>query len=145
MVEVKECSFCGSEVEPGTGVLLVTNDGARHYYCSSKCEKNAELGRVPREVEWTKTGEAVASGDEGVEDTQEERGSREETGQGAVDEGEDQTVEGEEEADTVGEIEREARESAEDDSDTDEEDEEVVDEEGDDSSEDEETGGDSEG
>ncbi|MDY7081181.1 MAG: 50S ribosomal protein L24e [Halobacteria archaeon] len=53
MVETRNCSFCGDEIEPGTGLMLVEKDGTRHHFCSSKCEKNADLGRVPREVEWT--------------------------------------------------------------------------------------------
>ncbi|MFB6283979.1 MAG: 50S ribosomal protein L24e [Halobacteria archaeon] len=57
MVEVKECTFCGGDVEPGTGIMVVQNDGARLHFCSSKCEKNVDLGRVSREVEWTEAEE----------------------------------------------------------------------------------------
>ncbi len=60
MVETRNCTFCGSDIEPGTGIMYVENDGTRYHFCSSKCEKNAELGRNPRDIEW-------ASG-EGAED-----------------------------------------------------------------------------
>jgi len=48
------CSFCGKEIEPGTGKMYVTRDGRVYYFCSSKCYKNMiELGRSPRKVRWT--------------------------------------------------------------------------------------------
>ncbi len=53
MVETKKCTFCGTPLEPGTGKMLVRKDGSIQYYCSSKCENNAKLGRVPRLTEWT--------------------------------------------------------------------------------------------
>ncbi|MFP4632015.1 MAG: 50S ribosomal protein L24e [Halobacteriota archaeon] len=56
-MEAKECSFCGGEIEPGTGLVVVSNDGERFHLCSSKCRKNADLGREPRDVEWTETEE----------------------------------------------------------------------------------------
>ncbi|MDY6764925.1 MAG: 50S ribosomal protein L24e [Halobacteria archaeon] len=56
MVETRECTFCGGEIEPGTGIMFVQRDGTIHYFCSSKCEKNADLGRVPRDIEWTEQG-----------------------------------------------------------------------------------------
>lgn len=49
-----KCSFCGAEVERGTGVMFVKADGTTYYYCSRKCEKNMlKLGRIPRNVRWT--------------------------------------------------------------------------------------------
>ncbi len=56
MVEIHECSFCGEEIEPGTGKMYVRNDGRIFYFCSSKCEKNFKLDRDPKKVEWTKKG-----------------------------------------------------------------------------------------
>jgi len=52
-METHDCAYCGEEMEPGTGVLLVRNNGERVRFCSSKCEKNADLGRPARDVEWT--------------------------------------------------------------------------------------------
>jgi len=33
--------------------MYVHNDGSTVHFCSAKCEKNADLGREPRDVEWT--------------------------------------------------------------------------------------------
>src|SRR3970040_2129873 len=49
------CSFCGNEIEPGTGKMFVRRDGTVFFFGSSKCEKNLlKLGRVPRTVRWTR-------------------------------------------------------------------------------------------
>jgi large subunit ribosomal protein L24e len=49
------CSFCGKEIEKGTGVMLVKNDGRIFYFDSSKCEKNMlKLKREPARVKWIK-------------------------------------------------------------------------------------------
>ena len=48
-----KCSFCGKELEKGTGVMLVKKDGKIFYFDSSKCEKNMlKLGREPARVDW---------------------------------------------------------------------------------------------
>jgi large subunit ribosomal protein L24e len=36
--------------------MLVLNDGTTHHFCSSKCEKNTEIGREARNLEWTDAG-----------------------------------------------------------------------------------------
>ncbi len=46
------CSFCGKEIPPGRGTMFVKNDGTVFYYCSSKCERNAQM-RNPVKVRWT--------------------------------------------------------------------------------------------
>ncbi len=56
MVETYICSFCGEPLEPGTGKMFVRRDGTIFYFCSSKCQRNFKLGRVPRRVEWTRAG-----------------------------------------------------------------------------------------
>src|SRR2546422_9334108 len=49
------CSFCGDEIEPGTGKMFVRRDGTVFFFGSSKCERNLlDLGRVPRTVRWTR-------------------------------------------------------------------------------------------
>jgi len=54
-VETKICSFCGREIEVGTGKMFVKRDGKIFYFCSRKCEKNMlELKRNPRKLKWTK-------------------------------------------------------------------------------------------
>ena len=49
-----KCIFCGREESPHKGVHLIKNIGVIAYYCSSKCQKNAEkLKRDKRKVRWT--------------------------------------------------------------------------------------------
>jgi large subunit ribosomal protein L24e len=49
-----KCSFCGTEIPPGTGLMYVQKDGKILYFCSKKCEKNMlKLKRKPRKVKWT--------------------------------------------------------------------------------------------
>ena len=55
MVERKVCTFCGNEIEPGTGKMFIKKDGTIFNFCSMKCQKNLlKLRRVPRRVMWTK-------------------------------------------------------------------------------------------
>jgi len=55
MVVKRKCTFCGEDIEPGTGSMYVKKDGTVYYFCSSKCRKNfLKLGREPRKVRWTK-------------------------------------------------------------------------------------------
>ncbi|MFU1782288.1 50S ribosomal protein L24e [Haloarcula japonica] len=69
MPRTRECDYCGTDIEPGTGTMFVHKDGATTHFCSSKCENNADLGREARNLEWTDT----ARGDAGaVEDEAEE-------------------------------------------------------------------------
>ncbi len=54
MVERRVCTFCGNEIEPGTGRMYVKKDGVTYQFCTSKCYKNmVELKRVPRRTTWT--------------------------------------------------------------------------------------------
>ncbi len=51
----RECSFCGTEIEPGTGMVYIRRDGAVINFCSKKCRVNqTKLKRVPRKVKWTR-------------------------------------------------------------------------------------------
>src|SRR3990172_7658940 len=55
MPVTRTCSFCGNDIEPGTGKMFIRRDGTVHFFCSSKCERNLlDLGRVPRWTRWTK-------------------------------------------------------------------------------------------
>ena len=41
-----KCTFCGNNIEKGTGKIYVKKDAKILYFCSSKCEKNhIKLGR----------------------------------------------------------------------------------------------------
>jgi len=54
MVAKRDCSFCGKDIEPGTGKMVVAASGSVSFFCSSKCEKNQlKLKRSPRKVRWT--------------------------------------------------------------------------------------------
>lgn len=46
-----KCSFCDTDLRPGTGLILIKNDGKIIAYCSTKCKKNSKL-RSPRKVKW---------------------------------------------------------------------------------------------
>ena len=55
MVRTFECTFCGHEIPPGTGIIFVRNDGALLRFCSSKCRKYLLHHRKdPRKLRWTK-------------------------------------------------------------------------------------------
>jgi len=56
MIDTHICSFCGLQLEPGTGKMFVKKDGQIFYYCSTKCQKNHKMGRIPRRVRWTTAG-----------------------------------------------------------------------------------------
>jgi large subunit ribosomal protein L24e len=61
MVDTKKCTFCGFEIEPGTGKMYVKRDGAVYSFCSNKCKKNMMvLGRTNRRVKWTKAYEKTS-------------------------------------------------------------------------------------
>lgn len=52
-----KCSFCGTEIPPGTGMLFVKNDGKQFNFCKKKCEKShLKLGRKARNIKWTEQG-----------------------------------------------------------------------------------------
>ena len=127
MPQNRTCDYCGDDVEPGTGTMFVHTDGSVVHYCSAKCEKNADLGREPRDLEWTEEG-----GDHGVEaEAAAENEAEEEEAEAAesetVEEDADEADEADEEAESeTEEVEEEADEAADEESaaDDDEEDEE---------------------
>ncbi|MFX0079574.1 MAG: 50S ribosomal protein L24e [Candidatus Hermodarchaeota archaeon] len=54
MVKKYTCSFCGTDIEPGTGSIHVKGDGSLLYLCSSKCRRNETyLKRRARRLKWT--------------------------------------------------------------------------------------------
>ena len=51
---MSKCSFCGNNLEQGTGKMFAKNDSTVLYFCSNKCEKNSlKLKRIPRYIKWT--------------------------------------------------------------------------------------------
>jgi large subunit ribosomal protein L24e len=54
MPRTYKCSFCGTEIGAGTGLMHVKNDGTILRFCSSKCRKNMlKLKRVSRHIKWS--------------------------------------------------------------------------------------------
>jgi large subunit ribosomal protein L24e len=57
MVRIFRCSFCNKEIEPGTGMIYVKNNGTLLRFCSSKCRKNMlKLKRESRDFKWASGG-----------------------------------------------------------------------------------------
>jgi large subunit ribosomal protein L24e len=52
MVQQRTCDYSGQDIEPGTGIMYVRNDGTILHFADSKCEKNYFMGREPRDLEW---------------------------------------------------------------------------------------------
>lgn len=49
----KNCTFCGSPIEPGSGTMYVRKNGAIYNFCSRKCKVNLlELKHVSRNTRW---------------------------------------------------------------------------------------------
>ena len=53
------CSFCKNAYKFPRGTTVVQKDSSIKYYCSSKCRKNAEMGRVAKKTEWVKKSDVV--------------------------------------------------------------------------------------
>ena len=53
MVVKNECSYCGYEIEPGTGIIYALNSGIVLYFCSRKCIRNWEMKRDNKKLKWT--------------------------------------------------------------------------------------------
>ncbi|EHP69532.1 MAG: 50S ribosomal protein L24e [Metallosphaera yellowstonensis] len=54
MVSSHRCSFCGTEIPPGTGMMYVKNDGTILWFCSSKCRKYMLIQRKDaKRLKWT--------------------------------------------------------------------------------------------
>ncbi|ELZ17809.1 50S ribosomal protein L24E [Haloterrigena salina JCM 13891] len=120
MVEKRTCDYTGEEIEPGTGIMYVKNDGSVLHFVDSKAEKNYKLGREPRDLEWTEEGrrgkgpaQADTAAEEADQTEQVEAGEDEdlETEADAVDEDEDDVSAGDEAVDETEEAEAEAEES----------------------------------
>ena len=48
------CTFCGEQIEQGTGMMYVHKSGKIAYFCSKKCKKNLlKLKRKPLNIKWT--------------------------------------------------------------------------------------------
>ncbi|MBS3060315.1 MAG: 50S ribosomal protein L24e [DPANN group archaeon] len=47
-----KCSFCKTEIPPGTGKIYSSKAEKRMHFCSGKCEKSHNMGRNPRKLKW---------------------------------------------------------------------------------------------
>ncbi len=48
------CTFCGEQIEQGTGMMYVYKNGKIAHFCSTKCKKNLiKLKRKPLNIKWT--------------------------------------------------------------------------------------------
>ena len=52
MVRIYKCSFCGKEIEPGTGSTQVNRDTVLRFD-SKKCKRSHEMKRDARKLKWT--------------------------------------------------------------------------------------------
>jgi len=48
-----KCTFCGKKMPEGKGKMKVGLDSKISYFCDSKCQKNAKMGRVGKKFKWT--------------------------------------------------------------------------------------------
>ena len=53
------CSFCKKGYEFPRGTTVVQKDSSVRYYCSSKCRKNFEIGRISKKVKWVRKSDGV--------------------------------------------------------------------------------------
>jgi len=55
-----KCSFCGEEIEKGTGKVYVYKTGKVDRFCSNKCEKNLlKLNRKPAKMNWVRKKKSI--------------------------------------------------------------------------------------
>ncbi|MBT3865633.1 50S ribosomal protein L24e [Candidatus Woesearchaeota archaeon] len=49
-----KCTFCGKDIEQGTGTLYIKDDAKMFNFCTLKCKKNhLNLKRNPVHTRWT--------------------------------------------------------------------------------------------
>ncbi len=53
------CTFCKNQYEFPKGTTVVQKDASVRYYCSSKCRKNMEMGRLNKKVKWIRKSDVV--------------------------------------------------------------------------------------
>ena len=53
------CSFCKNSYEFPKGTTVVQKDASVRYYCSSKCRKNMEMGRLNKKVKWIRKSDVI--------------------------------------------------------------------------------------
>ena len=51
------CTFCKHSYNFPKGTTVVQKDSSVRHYCSSKCRKNMEMGRLNKKVKWIRKGD----------------------------------------------------------------------------------------
>ncbi len=49
-----ECSFCGSEIKRGTGIVYAKIDGTVYNFCSKRCKEYTVAKKDKRKFKWTR-------------------------------------------------------------------------------------------
>lgn len=47
-----KCTICRTNIQKGSGKMYVKNDGKIFHFCSSKCQKNFNMGRESKNLKW---------------------------------------------------------------------------------------------
>ncbi len=58
-IRMPVCSFCKKGYEFPKGTTVVLKSGDVKFFCSSKCRKNSEMGRLTKKVKWIKKSDVV--------------------------------------------------------------------------------------
>lgn len=58
-INMPVCTFCKNTYEFPKGTTVVQKDASVRYYCSSKCRKNMEMGRLNKKVKWVKKSDVI--------------------------------------------------------------------------------------
>lgn len=53
------CTFCKNAYKFPKGTTVVQKDASVRHYCSSKCRKNMEMGRLTKKVKWIRKSDVV--------------------------------------------------------------------------------------
>jgi large subunit ribosomal protein L24e len=56
------CTFCKKKFKEPRGLTIFTFDGKSTHYCSSKCRRNAALGRESRKLNWVRKSPHFSAG-----------------------------------------------------------------------------------
>ena len=58
-IKMPVCSFCKNAYEFPKWTTVVQKDSSVRYFCSSKCRKNMEMGRLNKKVKWIRKSDVV--------------------------------------------------------------------------------------
>jgi len=58
-IKMPVCNFCKNSYEFPKGTTVVQKSGDVRHYCSSKCRKNMEMGRLNKKVKWVRKSDVI--------------------------------------------------------------------------------------